>query len=293
MKITKRQLRKIIKEVHPDYEGLPQSDIDYYELADDYAMWVKENGHITPAASSVMATYFLEMGLEDDHEKHEMLGKAFKVAHNDIMSDIRRQKTEERARISERSSPEYTMPQKTKVIPSETSGRWRPELEAILDAAAAAHGNVPYAELKNFFWALNSTYATQRKIMEGKSVRITKRQLRRIIKEAMPKGGVPDVVGAVSGVSGEERRQLMDALEKKYGLAVKTTEEFGSSPGGIWLSGEDGTTASDGVPLFDSYAGGMDPYDDFGVHTEFNDFVESYGFFAEWYDPGTLMLWRM
>ena len=207
MRITRQQLRRIIKEVHAEYEGLPQSDIDYYELADDYALWVKENGHITPAASSVMATYFLEQGLEDDHGKHEMLGKAFGVNHNDIMSDIRRQKVE-------------------------------------------------------------------------------------TLSESMPQGGVPDVVGAVTGVTGEKRRQLMDALEKKYNLDPRTTEEFDGSGGGIWLSGEDGNLASDGIELFDSYAGGRPPYDDFGVHTEFNDFIEQYGFFAEWYDAGTLMLYR-
>ena len=43
----------------------------------------------------------------------------------------------------------------------------RPELQAILDAANAAHGGVPYRVLKDFFWSLNSTYATKRKIMEG------------------------------------------------------------------------------------------------------------------------------
>ena len=97
MKITKRQLRRIVREVHPDYQGLPQSDIDYYELADDYAMWSKKNGHVTPAASSVMATYFLEKGLEDDHEKHEMLGKAFKVSHDDIMREIELQMADQKA----------------------------------------------------------------------------------------------------------------------------------------------------------------------------------------------------
>lgn len=104
-RITKRQLRIIIKEekaklqkeVHPDYEGLPQSDIDYYELADDYGVWVKQNGHMTPAASSVMASYFLAQGLEDDHAKHEMLGKAFRVSHDDIMRDIKRQQSERSA----------------------------------------------------------------------------------------------------------------------------------------------------------------------------------------------------
>ena len=94
MKITKRQLRRIIREVHADYKGLPQSDIDYYELADDYGMWVRANGHATPASSSVMASYFLEKGLEDDHDKHDMLGKAFRVDHSDIMRDIKLQQSE-------------------------------------------------------------------------------------------------------------------------------------------------------------------------------------------------------
>ena len=55
-----------------------------------------------------------------------------------------------------------------------------PELEAILAAAEKAHTskNVSYAELKDFFWELNSVYANDGKIME-----ITKRQLRRIIRE--------------------------------------------------------------------------------------------------------------
>ena len=43
----------------------------------------------------------------------------------------------------------------------------RPELQAILDAANAAHGVVPYRVLKDFFWSLNSTYASKRKILEG------------------------------------------------------------------------------------------------------------------------------
>ena len=119
-------------------------------------------------------------------------------------------------------------------------------------------------------------------------MKITKKQLRRIIKESISQYGNDDRVE-----HHPKRDELMDAIFNRFGLKSRTTEEFGSSPGGIWLSGEDGTTASDGVPLFDSYAGGMGPYDDFGVHTEFNNFIEPYGFFAEWYDPGTLMLWEM
>ncbi len=42
-------------------------------------------------------------------------------------------------------------------------------------------------------------------------MKITKRQLKRIIREAMPAGGVPDVVGAATGVYGEKNRRWQDA----------------------------------------------------------------------------------
>ena len=111
-------------------------------------------------------------------------------------------------------------------------------------------------------------------------MKITKRQLRRIIKEQ------------IESMTVDKRDQLMDALEDKYGLEVRTTEEFGSGPGGIWLSGASGVPMDrDGLPMFD-YHLDMDPYE-FGVHPEFSSFVGEYGFFPEWNDPGTLMLWRM
>jgi len=47
-------------------------------------------------------------------------------------------------------------------------------------------------------------------------MKITKRQLKKIIYEAMPAGGVPDIVGAVTGVYGEEQRQLLDDLGGMY-----------------------------------------------------------------------------
>ncbi len=90
----------------------------------------------------------------------------------------------------------------------------------------------------------------------------------------------------------DKRDQLMDALESKYGLNARTTEEFGSGSGGVWLSGEsDVPETAEGLPMFDYYLD-MDPYE-FGVHPDFVKFVGEYGFFPEWNDPGTLMLWRM
>ena len=59
-------------------------------------------------------------------------------------------------------------------------------------------------------------------------MKITKMQLRRIIREAMPKGGVPDVTGAVTGVYGEERRQQLHDLGDMYSDMHK--ELYGKRP---------------------------------------------------------------
>ena len=103
-----------------------------------------------------------------------------------------------------------------------------PELAAILAAAEEAHTskNVSYAELKDFFWQLNSVYANDGKIMEGSTMKITKRQLRKIIKEAMDVVNVE--TGEVIDFGPESLSGLPDAalpdLVKRLGLDM--------SPGG-------------------------------------------------------------
>jgi hypothetical protein len=47
-------------------------------------------------------------------------------------------------------------------------------------------------------------------VNEGRKMRITKRQLKRMILEAMPHGGAPDVVGATTGVPGGNIQNLVD-----------------------------------------------------------------------------------
>ena len=118
--------------------------------------------------------------------------------------------------------------------------------------------------------------------------RITKRQLRRIVKETISQYGNDDRVE-----NHPKRDELMDALHEKYGLMSRTTEEFGSSPGGVWINAESNVPESDdGLPLFDYYIN-SDPYM-FGIHPDFEAFViDNYGFAPEWNDPGTLMLWSI
>ena len=45
-------------------------------------------------------------------------------------------------------------------------------------------------------------------------MKITKRQLKRMIAEAMPAGGVPDVVGATTGVPGGNIQNLVDEYKE-------------------------------------------------------------------------------
>lgn len=59
-------------------------------------------------------------------------------------------------------------------------------------------------------------------------MKITKPQLRRMIKEAMPAGGIPDIVGTVTGVYGEENRQKLDDLGDTYSDMHK--ELYGRRP---------------------------------------------------------------
>ena len=53
-------------------------------------------------------------------------------------------------------------------------------------------------------------------------MKITRRQLRRIIREAMAPN-IPDVVGAVTGVYGEKNRHLADRLNKIWDVVRADT----------------------------------------------------------------------
>ena len=88
------------------------------------------------------------------------------------------------------------------------------------------------------------------------------------------------------------RPTLMKSLAKRFPkMFLKTTEEFGIIKGGVWTSGEDHYKDEEGNVLFDYYG----EYGDytFGVHTPFAEWVEKRGWFCEWYDPGTMMIWPL
>ena len=87
------------------------------------------------------------------------------------------------------------------------------------------------------------------------------------------------------------REQLLEKLRKKYPLQnFMTTEEFNGSKGGIWTSGENDRQLHGGLPLFDYYAEGNSYV--FGVVAPLHAWLEDKGWYGEWYDAGTMMIWE-
>lgn len=87
-----------------------------------------------------------------------------------------------------------------------------------------------------------------------------------------------------------DRDELMVALKQKYPRAwFKLGEDFSSEEEGSIWSGE-GSYTNDDIPLFNYY----DEYGmyEFGVLNELNEFLESVGWYAETYDPGTYFFYK-
>ena len=95
-----------------------------------------------------------------------------------------------------------------------------------------------------------------------------------------------------SQITNDSRDKLMSLLQSQYGISfMKTTEEFGINPGGIWLSAEDRDPMPNSAELiFDYYSEDYQRYD-VGVNIDFENWLRSNGWYPEWYDVGTIMLW--
>ena len=84
-------------------------------------------------------------------------------------------------------------------------------------------------------------------------------------------------------------KAMMSALEKKGVKVVGSTEEFFGRASknqniGIWV-------AADSTPeLFDYDS--REWINTFGIKPSINKVVEDGGWYFEWYDPGTMMVWK-
>lgn len=81
--------------------------------------------------------------------------------------------------------------------------------------------------------------------------------------------------------------ELMDLLKEKGLKVCGTTSDFYGYPvenQGIWI-------AADYTPeFFDYYSVAWN--NTFGVDPTINEIVEENGWYFEWYDPGTMMIWQ-
>ena len=83
------------------------------------------------------------------------------------------------------------------------------------------------------------------------------------------------------------RNTLIKNLEKKGIIVRGTTEEFDGSERGIWISAE----CLENEYYFDYYA--ETKAFELGVRVTLDDFLAKRGWYAEWHDPGTIMLWEI
>lgn len=89
------------------------------------------------------------------------------------------------------------------------------------------------------------------------------------------------------------RDLLMNKLSKEFPeMFLRTTEEFNRAEGGIWTSGENGLEFPNGDLVFNYWSEDWkgEKYI-IGVHKRMYEYLEKHGWYASWYDPGTIMIW--
>ena len=87
------------------------------------------------------------------------------------------------------------------------------------------------------------------------------------------------------------RAEMKNVMVTKYGLSfVKNSEEFDGEEGGIWLGGNDGLLMPNAKDdMFNYYHGGSKfPQ---GIHKDLAKFLDKCGWYGQFADPGTVMLW--
>lgn len=84
-----------------------------------------------------------------------------------------------------------------------------------------------------------------------------------------------------------DRDAMIEWLEK-YMKFVRTTEEFDGSTGGIWVSGEN-MDIFKGKRIYDYYNDSK-AYE-LGVLAAWEKELDKRGWYSEWYDAGTVMIW--
>jgi hypothetical protein len=149
------------------------------------------------------------------------------------------------------------------------------------------------------------------KIAESMSVEMSKFKVGQKIKWSSPKGPKEDEIEKVDGIylklkSGgtipyqsviaegvvNEAKTSLDDMMKWIENSMKfvrTSEEFDGNDGGIWVSGENGDRYK-GKRIYDYYSEDPKNYE-LGVLKDWEKELNKRGWYSEWYDAGTVMIW--
>jgi hypothetical protein len=107
---------------------------------------------------------------------------------------------------------------------------------------------------------------------------------------ASSRGGSMVVLESLNEAKTLSRDEMKNVMITKYGLSfVKTTEEFDGEEGGLWLGGSDSLMPNGKDEMFNYYHGGA-KYPQ-GVHKDLAKFLDKCGWYGQFADPGTVMLW--
>ena len=87
-----------------------------------------------------------------------------------------------------------------------------------------------------------------------------------------------------------QSREEVTKWISKFFDTVRTTEEFNGNEGGIWVCGECDNTYG-GLTIYNYYT--TSKMYDLGVLRKFEEMLQKKGWFSSWYDPGTVMIWKI
>ena len=86
----------------------------------------------------------------------------------------------------------------------------------------------------------------------------------------------------------KNRNQMMQYIGKHMRF-VKPSEDFNGDTDSIWVSGECDDTFR-GLPIYDYYASYKSKSYELGVNVKWEEQIQKYGWWSEWYDCGTVMI---
>lgn len=209
MKITKRQLIKIIQE---ERRLIESPDM----IVGEYEKWVKDEGHVTPAASSVIASFLHSRGIES-MGLMKVLGDKFGVDPTDIQQE------------------------------------W--DLQAKERKAAGLSTEVPHLSggRKSSFQVAKEKELAMR---ESKKIRITRRQLEKLILQersptTMRTGMTSGGKGPMLDLPPKSRDQLQKEIRPQLDAAIKSGKTKGIPQG--WIDAAAVEKIHDKDPKFSLY----------------------------------------